>query len=45
MVQPSNLKDVVQEFIEFLNLDPDKLFTLQQNDPGKFYILYNHHSP
>ncbi|XP_078382662.1 NADPH-dependent diflavin oxidoreductase 1-like isoform X2 [Oculina patagonica] len=33
MVQPSNLADVVQEFIAHLALEPEKKFTLEQNDP------------
>ena len=36
MVQPSNLPDVLQEFIAHLALVPDQLFLLEQNDPGKF---------
>ena len=39
MVQPSNLPDVVQEFIDHLALTPDQLFRLEQNDPGKFFKL------
>lgn len=35
MVQPSNLHDVVQEFINHLSLQCDQLFYLEQNDPGK----------
>ena len=34
MVQPSNLPDVVQEFMNFLSLEPEKMFHLEQNDPG-----------
>ena len=37
MVQPSNLPDVVQEFITHLALEPDQLFLLEQNDPGKLF--------
>ena len=37
MVQPSNLPDVVQEFITHLALEPDQLFCLEQNDPGKLF--------
>ncbi|XP_068695868.1 NADPH-dependent diflavin oxidoreductase 1-like [Montipora foliosa] len=33
MVQPSNLPDVLQEFIAHLALVPDQLFLLEQNDP------------
>ena len=36
MVQPSNLADVVEEFITFLALDPIRTFLLEQNDPGIF---------
>ena len=36
MVQPSNLADVVEEFITFLALDPNRTFLLEQNDPGIF---------
>ena len=36
MVQPSNLVDVVEEFITFLALDPNWTFLLEQNDPGIF---------
>lgn len=34
MVQPSNLADVVQEFMAHLVLEPEKKFFLEQNDPG-----------
>ena len=37
MVQPSNLVDVVEEFITFLALDPNRTFLLEQNDPGNFF--------
>ncbi|CAH3041690.1 unnamed protein product [Porites lobata] len=33
MVQPSNLADVVEEFITFFALDPNRTFLLEQNDP------------
>ncbi|XP_052831310.1 NADPH-dependent diflavin oxidoreductase 1 isoform X1 [Octopus bimaculoides] len=33
MVQPENSSESVQEFIECLQLDPNKLFILKQNDP------------
>ncbi|XP_058946686.2 NADPH-dependent diflavin oxidoreductase 1-like isoform X1 [Pocillopora verrucosa] len=33
MVQPSNLPDVVQEFMNLLSLEPEKMFHLEQNDP------------
>ncbi|RMX46189.1 hypothetical protein pdam_00007846 [Pocillopora damicornis] len=33
MVQPSNLPDVVQEFMNLLSLEPEKMFCLEQNDP------------
>lgn len=33
MVQPSNLHDVVQEFINHLSLQCDQMFYLEQNDP------------
>ncbi|XP_022803335.1 NADPH-dependent diflavin oxidoreductase 1-like [Stylophora pistillata] len=33
MVQPSNLHDVVQEFINHLSLQWDQTFYLEQNDP------------
>ena len=36
MVQPSNLADVVEEFITFFALDPNRTFLLEQNDPGIF---------
>ena len=35
MIQPQNSEDTVDEFLSMLNLDPDRCFTLQQNDPGK----------
>ena len=35
MVQPSNLPDVVQEFMNHLALEPEKMFYLEQNDPGE----------
>lgn len=35
MVQPSNLPDVVQEFMNHLALEPKKMFYLEQNDPGE----------
>ena len=34
MVQPGNLPDVVQEFMNHLLLGPEKMFHLEQNDPG-----------
>ena len=37
MVQPSNLADVVEEFITFFALDPNRTFLLEQNDPGIFF--------
>ena len=37
MVQPSNLVNVVEEFITFLTLDPNRTFLLEQNDPGIFF--------
>ena len=37
MVQPSNLADVVEEFITFFELDPNRTFLLEQNDPGIFW--------
>lgn len=39
MVQPSNLDDVVQEFIAHLALEPEKKFFLEQNDPGESFVL------
>ncbi|XP_071115588.1 NADPH-dependent diflavin oxidoreductase 1-like [Haliotis cracherodii] len=33
MVHPDNLPDMVEEFLQHFNLDPDKEFTLEQNDP------------
>ncbi|XP_013410123.1 NADPH-dependent diflavin oxidoreductase 1-like [Lingula anatina] len=33
MVQPRNMTDVVDEFIQYLNLDPNKQFVLKENDP------------
>ena len=38
MVQPSNLADVVQEFIDHLVLEPEKKFFLEQNDPGESFV-------
>ena len=38
MVQPSNLADVVQEFISHLALEPEKKFILEQNDPGESFM-------
>ena len=37
MVQPSNLVDVVEEFITFFALDPNRTFLLEQNDRGIFF--------
>ena len=37
MVQPSNLADVVEEFITFFALDPNRTFLLEQYDPGIFF--------
>ena len=37
MVQPSNLADVVQEFIAHLALEPEQKFFLEQNDPGETF--------
>ena len=34
MIQPSNLPDVVDDFIELFKLDADQVFLLEQNDPG-----------
>ena len=39
MIQPSNLPDVVEEFVSFLGLDPNRTFTLTQNDPGNQSIF------
>jgi len=39
MVQPSNLADVVQEFIAHLALEPEKKFLLEQNDPGESFAF------
>ena len=39
MVQPSNVADVVQEFIAHLALEPEKKFFLGQNDPGESFAL------
>lgn len=36
MIQPENPPDAVDEFIELLNLDPNKKFVLEQNDPGMY---------
>lgn len=33
MIQPQNMPDTVDEFIDLLHLTPDAQFTLQQNDP------------
>ena len=44
MIKPSNLPDVVEEFISLLELDADQLFSLEQNDPGKWnatWLLYS----
>ena len=38
MVQPSNLADVVQKFIDHLALEPEKKFFLEQNDPGESFV-------
>ena len=38
MIQPSNLPDVVDDFIELFKLDADQVFLLEQNDPG-MYVL------
>ena len=40
MVQPSNLVDVVQEFIAHLALEPEKKFFLEQNDPGETFPVF-----
>lgn len=37
MVQPSNLTDVVQEFITHLALEAKQTFFLEQNDPGESF--------
>ena len=34
MIQPHNMADTVEEFMDLLHLTPDAQFTLQQNDPG-----------
>jgi len=39
MVQPSNLADVVQEFMAHLALEPERKFFLEQNDPGESFAL------
>jgi len=33
MIQPDNMTATVDAFIELLDLDPEQLFTLQENDP------------
>ena len=39
MVQPSNLADVVREFIAHLALEPEKKFFLEQNDLGETFLF------
>ena len=36
MIQPSNLSDVADEFINHLGLNPNQKILLSQNYPGKF---------
>ena len=38
MIQPDNMTATVDAFIELLDLDPEQLFTLQENDPGIYCI-------
>ena len=38
MIQPDNMTFTVDAFIELLDLDPEQLFTLQENDPGIYYL-------
>ena len=38
MIQPSNLPDVIDEFISLLELNADQVFLLEQNDPGEYSI-------
>jgi len=40
MIQPRNHPDNVEEFIDFLQLNADKTFILQQNDPGRQEFIY-----
>lgn len=39
MIQPSNLSDVADEFINYLALNPNQIITLSRNFPGTVYIL------
>ena len=34
MIKPQNTAQAVQKFILLLQLDPEAVFTLKQNDPG-----------
>lgn len=35
VVCPQNMPDTVDDFISYMKLDPDRKFTLNQNDSGK----------
>ena len=38
MVQPSNLREVADKFINYLGLNPNTKILLSQNYPGKYII-------
>ena len=40
MIQPQNSEDSVTEFMLLMKLDPQKKFTLQQNDPSNVFFDY-----
>ena len=40
MIQPHNMADTVDEFMDLLHLTPDAQFTLQQNDPGRHHVIH-----
>lgn len=40
MIQPCNTDHNVNEFLNYMKLDGNKKVILQQNDPGRFNLLY-----
>lgn len=40
MLAPQNSNETVDEFIKHMQLSPDDLFSLQQNDPGNSRITH-----
>lgn len=42
MVQPENMEDTVKDFIKLLNLNPERMFTLESTEPGISIMKHIH---